>query len=454
MPHIVLMPRPGNTVESCVIVEWRATEGTEVKADDPICDVETDKAVFEVTAGADGILLKILYPSGEDVPVLTPIAVVGAAGEDPVAALSPYSQAPRAAQTAESDASAGKPPAAASSPEGTASRASGPAISPRARGTASQAALDPSGITGTGPEGRIIEADVLRAISARPALSAAAKAALASGAQSPRGDGSGLPLGSGIGGRLRLADLGARTQEFPGSYSDAPMKGMRKIISERMLESLSTTAQFTLSAAADASQLLDFRQRLKAGPERLGLRDVTINDLVLFALSRVLPDFPCMNAHKAGDSIRSFGRVHLGNAVDTERGLMVPVIRFADGLDLRGISREAKRLAAACREGRAKPEELSGSTFTVTNLGSLGVESFTPVLNAPEVAILGVCALKQEAESDGSGGIRLAPRLGLSLTINHQAVDGAPAARFLKALREAIACVDLLALESANPLGD
>jgi pyruvate dehydrogenase E2 component (dihydrolipoamide acetyltransferase) len=451
MPHIVLMPRPGNTVESCVIVEWRATEGTAVKADDPICDVETDKAVFEVTAGADGILLKILYPSGEDVPVLTPIAVVGAAGEDPVAALSSASRAPQAAPAA---ATAANPPAAASSPAGTASPERAAAISPRARGTASQAALDPSGIMGTGPEGRIIEADVLKAVSDRPALSAAAKAAVASGAQSPRGAGSGLPAGSGIGGRVRLADLGARTQEFPGAYADAPMKGMRKLISDRMLESLSGTAQFTLSAAADAGRLLDFRQRLKTGPERLGLRDVTINDLVLFALSRVLPDFPCMNAHKTGDSIRSFERVHLGNAVDTERGLMVPVIRFADGLDLGGISREAKRLAAACREGKAKPEELSGSTFTVTNLGSLGVESFTPVLNAPEVAILGVCALRQEAESDGSGGIRLAPRLGLSLTINHQAVDGAPAARFLKALREAIACVDLLALESANPPGD
>jgi pyruvate dehydrogenase E2 component (dihydrolipoamide acetyltransferase) len=186
---------------------------------------------------------------------------------------------------------------------------------------------------------------------------------------------------------------------------------------------------------------------MKSSPEDLGLAKVTINDMILFAVSRLLPLYPFMNAHKTEDSLISFRSVHLGLAVDTPKGLMVPVIRHADTLSLAQISREAKRLAQACQNGTILPDELSGSTFTVTNLGALGVESFTPVLNVPEVAILGVCgiSLKPVAVEQGGDGedIAFLPHVGLSLTINHQVVDGAPAARFLKALSDAIADFDL-----------
>jgi pyruvate dehydrogenase E2 component (dihydrolipoamide acetyltransferase) len=189
--------------------------------------------------------------------------------------------------------------------------------------------------------------------------------------------------------------------------------------------------------------MLELRSRMKASGEALGLSKVTINDLALFAVSRLLPLFPFMNAHKTGDTLRTFERVHLGVAVDTPRGLMVPVIRNADLLSLGRISSEAKRLAAACQEGGVKPDELSGSTFTVTNLGGLGVTGFTPVLNAPEVAILGVCGIELKPVAGKDGEVVFEPHIGFSLTINHEVVDGAPAARFLKALGGAIGDIDL-----------
>jgi pyruvate dehydrogenase E2 component (dihydrolipoamide acetyltransferase) len=228
-----------------------------------------------------------------------------------------------------------------------------------------------------------------------------------------------------------------------GEITETPIRGIRKLIAGRMFQSLAESAQFTLNSSAQATRLQEWRARFKASEGAYpGLAKITINDLVLFAVSRMLPRFPFMNALKTGDSLKTFERVHLGVAVDTPRGLMVPVIRNANLLTLPQISGEAKRLAAACQSGSAKAEELSGSTFTVTNLGSLGVTSFTPILNAPEVAILGVCGIEMKPSSV-EGGI-FEPHIGFSLTINHEVVDGAPAARFLKGLCEAVRDIDLL----------
>jgi pyruvate dehydrogenase E2 component (dihydrolipoamide acetyltransferase) len=265
--------------------------------------------------------------------------------------------------------------------------------------------------------------------------------------------------GSGLGGRVTAADMAgafpAAAAALPianlgeGAVTDTPIKGIRKLIADRMYQSLAESAQFTLSASAPVGRLQELRERMKAADENLGLNKITVNDLILYAVSRTLPQYPFMNAHKIGDTLRTFERVHLGMAVDTPRGLMVPVIRNASLLSLRQIAAEAKRLAAACQNGSANADELSGSTFTVTNLGSLGVNSFTPVLNAPEVGILGVCCIdlkpvETEDCDDDSCGIHFEPHIGFSLTINHQVVDGAPAARFLRALGEAAADIDLL----------
>jgi pyruvate dehydrogenase E2 component (dihydrolipoamide acetyltransferase) len=218
-----------------------------------------------------------------------------------------------------------------------------------------------------------------------------------------------------------------------------------------MLQSLHSQAQLTLNTSADARAMQAFRKKLKDSPEELGLGGITLNDFVLYAVSRTLPQHPELNALWAGDRILRYARVHLAFAVDTPRGLMVPVIRNADLLPLKALSTEAKRLAAACTEGGISPDELSGGTFTVSNLGGLGVENFTPILNAPQVGILGVGTIElkpvmttERAAGDAANNVRFVPHLGLSLTIDHQAVDGAPGARFLKDLCGALAGFDIL----------
>ena len=440
MAHILKMPRQGNTVESCIIVDWKVKEGDQVTAETAVCEVETDKAAFEVPAGAAGTVLAILAEQGADVPVLAPIAVIGAAGEDWNTAVAVTAPAPEVTVTAPSPA-----PEVAVTPVTVTPVTVAPAAviaSPRARNLADREAL-PLPAAGTGPGGRIIERDVISALESRPALTAAAKAA---------GAGMVPQQGTGLAGRVTAADLASPASHSP-EYTETPIKGIRKIISDRMFESLAESAQFTLNACAPVSRLQDIRFRMKASQYfgEPGLSKITVNDLILFAVSRVLPLFPFMNAHKMGDSVRTFERIHLGVAVDTPRGLMVPVIRNADLLSLAQISAEAKRLAAACQSGAAKPDEISGSTFTVTNLGSLGITNFTPILNAPEVAILGVCSIElkpvPQSKNDTAGRQLppdFEPHIGFSLTINHQVIDGAPAARFLKALCEAVADIDLL----------
>jgi len=514
----VLMPRQGQSVESCLILEWRKKEGEPVKAGEILCEVETDKAAFEVEAPEDGVLLKILRPRGAEVPVLEPIAFIGRAGEKiphGAAAAAPAAPAERTGPAAGASAEAARvsvpaapPPAAPVAPPASVSGHAAPAVraagtttgltaglapgskpgltaglaagadpgarpgtgkaSPRARRLAAARGLSLEGVSGTGPGGRIVEKDVLAVLEAREPLSPAAAAALAG---DPVGGLEAPARGSGPGGRVALADLvprktpaagpvpaagtsaatasgpgAAAAADFPGPVEEIPVRSVRKLIAERMLSSLMSHAQLTLHSGADARVLLGFRKRLKDSPQDSGLSGITLNDLVLYAVSRVLPLFPEMNAHWLGDRILRFRRVHLGFAVDTPRGLLVPVIRNADLLPLRRLSTEAKRLARACLEGRISPEELSGGTFTVTNLGALGIESFTPVLNSPQLGILGVSAVTPRPVFVGEGGegVEFVPTLGLSLTIDHQGVDGAPGARFLKELAETIARFDLI----------
>jgi pyruvate dehydrogenase E2 component (dihydrolipoamide acetyltransferase) len=213
-----------------------------------------------------------------------------------------------------------------------------------------------------------------------------------------------------------------------------------------MMLSHTSTAAFTLNASAPAVSLQKLRAKFKSSDPAFGLSRITINDLVLFAVSRILPLHPSLNALKlTGDTVlvRTYNTVHLGVAVATGRGLMVPVLRHAETLTLSEISREAKRLAESCRNGSVSPDELHGSTFTVTNLGSAGVESFTPVINVPETAILGVCAILPRPSETAPGQYEVIPRMGLSLTIDHAVVDGAPAAEFLKALCGALKDIDI-----------
>ncbi|MBW7883265.1 MAG: 2-oxo acid dehydrogenase subunit E2 [Caldilineaceae bacterium] len=458
----IIMPKQGNTVESCIIVAWKKAVGDPVAVDDVLCEIETDKATMEVVSPESGTLLAILHEAGEEVPVLENIAVVGAPGED----VSEWGAASEAASSAEAQpaatplAAAVAPPVQPSGAAGEAGAAGPVGISPRARGLAARRGIDASSLVGTGPQGRVIERDVQAAIVAQPKLTPVARAMVAEG-------GFRVPAqGSGPGGRITSRDLRVEAQQATaaapapapmpvpsqvldrqaataGEVEVIPVKGVRKIIAERMLQSLQTTAQLTLNSSADARALQAYRRRLKESPEALGLRGITINDLILFAVARTLPAFPALNALFSGEEIHHYRRVHLGVAVDTPKGLMVPVVRGADTMSLREISAEAKRLATACLDGKVMPDELTGGTFTVTNLGAFGVESFTPVLNPPQVAILGVCNIQPKAVEVG-GEIQFVPHIGLSLTINHQVVDGAPAARFLQALGQSVAQIDLM----------
>jgi pyruvate dehydrogenase E2 component (dihydrolipoamide acetyltransferase) len=221
------------------------------------------------------------------------------------------------------------------------------------------------------------------------------------------------------------------------------VRGVRKLIAERMMKSLGSTAQLTISRSFDATAIVSFREKAKARGEAYGVPAVTINDLIVFALARTLPKHPALNAHFLGDRIVQHGAVNLGIAVDTPRGLMVPVLRGVEAMSLAQISASIKPLAKACQDGNVNPDDLQGGTFTLTNLGALGVDHFTPVLNAPEVAILGVGGIwLKPVRADG--GVKHVDAITLSLTIDHQAVDGAPAARFLKDLCEAMENVEIL----------
>ena len=216
-------------------------------------------------------------------------------------------------------------------------------------------------------------------------------------------------------------------------YEDVKFSGIRRAITKSMTTSLSTMAQLTENTSFDATAVLAYRKALKAaGDEYAG---ITIGDIVLYAVSRTVINHPDLNANMLDDtSIRRFKHCNLGFAVDTPRGLMVPTIFGADTMSLLEISKAVKELAAQCREGNISPDKLSGASFTVSNLGNFGIESFTPVINPPQTGILGVCCTTDRVRKSADGGIELYPAMGLSLTFDHRAVDGTPASRFLQEL--------------------
>ena len=446
MATIVVMPQLGNSVESCIIVEWMIAEGDTVAVDQTLASIETDKSTMEVPSTAEGTALKLLWEEGDEVPVKDPLIIVGEPGED-ISGLVPGGDAAPAEAAAAPAEQAAAPEAAA--PAFATERATG-AVSPRARALAASNGLDASSIAeGSGPHGRVIERDVAAAIAAGPALTSAARAAGVSAAE-----------GTGIGGRVSVADAGrapeaapaaavaapAAAADFPGASTSAPLKGVRKVVAKRMMESLTSTAQLTLNTTANAAGILAMRKKVKNADESLGLNKITLNDLVCFAVSRTLLKYPVFNAHLEDGVLTEFEQVHLGFACDTPRGLLVPVIRSAQALGLKAFSDEAKRLAGGAIDGSLSPDFLSGGTFTVSNIGSFGIETFTPVINLPQTAILGVGAITPRPTVAADGSIGVEQRLNLSLTIDHQVIDGADGARFLRDLVAAIENIDVTVL--------
>ena len=446
MATIVVMPQLGNSVESCIIVEWMIAEGDTVSVDQTLASIETDKSTMEVPSTAEGTVLKLLWEEGDEVPVKDPLIIVGEPGED-ISGLVPGGDAAPAEADAPAEQAAAAPEAAA--PAFATERATG-AVSPRARALAASNGVDALAITeGSGPHGRVIERDVAAAIAAGPVLTSAARAAGVSATE-----------GTGIGGRVSVADAGrtaeaapaaavaapAAAADFPGASTSAPLKGVRKVVAKRMMESLTSTAQLTLNTTANAAGILAMRKKVKNADEALGLNKITLNDLVCFAVSRTLLKYPVFNAHLEDGVLTEFEQVHLGFACDTPRGLLVPVIRSAQALGLKAFSDEAKRLAGGAIDGTIAPDFLSGGTFTVSNIGSFGIETFTPVINLPQTAILGVGAITPRPTVAADGSIGVEQRLNLSLTIDHQVIDGADGARFLRDLVAAIENIDVTVL--------
>ena len=405
----ILMPRQGQSVESCIIIQWNVAEGDDVTEGDSLCEVETDKATFEVESTCSGTVLSILYDVDSDVEVLKPIAIIGSSDED----ISSLIQVkPETASEKNIDENKSSAPIISSSnntetvvnnTKHTTEKIfpSNVGASPRAKKTASEKNIDLSIIKGTGPLGRVIARDV-----------------------------------------ITFSENNSAKEIALGDFTEIPAKGVRKIISERMLASLQSSAQLTINSSANAQKVLDLRKLFK-NSDSAEFNNVSINDLILFIVTKTLTRHKEFNSHWENNSLKKYDDVHIGFAVDTPRGLMVPVLKNANKLSLPELSKEAKRLASSCVDGKINPDELIGATFTVTNLGSMGIESFTPVLNLPEVAILGICSIYPKPFYKDEE-VCFSPHMGLSLTFNHCATDGAPAARFLSDIKNSISSVDAI----------
>jgi pyruvate dehydrogenase E2 component (dihydrolipoamide acetyltransferase) len=452
----LFIPKLGQTVEEVTLVSWLVEDGAKVSHGQEVMEVETDKAIFPVEANGKGYIHIGPFKPGQVLPVLTVVAIIGKETDT-------FTQPGAPGVIAEEQSSA---PAENAAPE--AEKAAEPApidageqaktfASPRARKLAASKRVDLSQVAPTGWGGqRVAERDVLAYLSQAPRATPVAQRMAA---------GTGVDLrklsGTGPGGRIRKEDVeraiqpaetaapafGAVAQPSAGIAGQdtagqdirerIPLKGVRAIIADRMGASVHTTARVTLMMEIDATEFVAARERIKARvSEQWGFAP-GYNDLLAKIVAAALREHPYMNARLQGDAIEILSHVNLGMAVDTERGLLVPVVRDADQKTLRQFGAEFRQMVERARSGRALPDDLSGGTFTITNLGMYEVDAFTPVINLPELAILGVGRIAPKiVPYDGKPEIR--QMLTLSLVFDHRLVDGAPAARFLQYIKHII----------------
>ena len=412
MANGVMMPKQGITVESCILTEWKVKVGDTVKKGDVLFAYETDKSAFDQESEFDGVVLALLCEEGEEVPVLQNVCVIGDKGDD-ISSFTAGGAAPAPVAQAEVSAPVATPVAtSAPAVAGQAPKADGGRIfaSPRAKKLAEKMGVDLADAVATGPNGRIIEADV-RVASTKPKTEAKVEVK----AEAP---------------------VQASSADF-AAFKDEKMPNIRKVIARQMVASLSTMAQLTHTLSFDCTNVMAFRAYLKANAEKLNLPNITINDIIIYAVSRVIKSHKVLNAHLInGDTMRYFEHVNMGIATDTPRGLLVPVLMGADTMSLSEISANAKKLTKSAQGGSISPELLQGGSFTISNLGTMGIESFTPVINPPQTGILGVNSFETRIKLGKNGEIIPYTAMALSLTYDHRALDGAPASRFLKELKE------------------
>ena len=427
MSTVIIMPKQGQSVESCIITEWNKKKGDHVSKGETLFAYETDKAAFEEEAPVDGILLELFYEAGDEVPVLTNVCVIGTPGES---AESYYPEG-TTSKKEESREPVIKQELPATKAKELVPKTPDPvsgAISQRAKNLAAKEGILTKGLTGTGPNGRIIEQDVLSVIGGNPKTTPLAKKIAGQEQLQP------ASTGSGLGGSVTAKDLTPTIPVYSNDFEIKKLSNIRKMIAKAMLNSLQNSAQLTHHLGADARRILELRRKVKKANENGYPVNITLNDMVCFAVVKALRKFPQANGHFLGDSMKYFKKIHLGVAVDTDRGLMVPAIRNADDLSIQGLSNQMSDIAMSCRKGAVNPELLSpeAASFTVSNLGNYGVEMFTPVINLPQVGILGVNTIVPRPKDLGDGVYGFVPFIGLSLTYDHQALDGGEATRFLK----------------------
>jgi pyruvate dehydrogenase E2 component (dihydrolipoamide acetyltransferase) len=449
----VILPKLGQTMEEGTIVEWLKNEGEEVQRGDVLFTVESDKATLEAEAPARGYLRKILVPAGESVPVLTTVGIITRTLDEDISA---SSQGP--AETAVASESAGPAETAEVAPteqpkDAAPAREGRIFASPRARMRAQENEVELRLVEGTGPNGRIVERDIYAFLEEQPKATPMARKVAAELGVDLR-----TVSGTGAGGRIVRADVEMAVAPAPAAgpvatparapapvvalppaevASTEPLKGLRGIIAERMATSAQTTARVTLFTEVDATAFVEARTRLKAAvTEEWGFAP-GYNDLLGLMVARALHEYAYMNARLSGDEIQRLDHVNVGMAVDTERGLLVPVIRDADRLGLRAFGQQFRDMVGRARVGRSLPDDLSGGTFTITNLGMFDVDLFTPIINLPEAAILGVGRI-QAKPVVREGQVVVAQMMTLSLAFDHRLVDGAPAARFLQRIKQLV----------------
>jgi len=432
----VILPMLGETMDEGTIVKWLVEEGQSVEKGAPLYQVETDKAILDVEAPASGVLRKIFFAAGAKVPVLSVVGLIAAPEEDIGALL----VGKAAGVTGPSLVAGAMSIAELSTVTATPERVF---ASPRARKLAAEHKVDLTRVKGSGPGGRIVEADVRTYLEAQPtATPMAHKMAAEAGL-----DLAAVP-GAGAGRRITRADVEAalakETVQVPEPKPTAiplaeplPLTGLRGIIAERMSKSVHTTARVTLTTEADVTEFVKLRTLLKERLEPTLEFSISYNDLLVAVVTRALREHPYMNVRLTNEGIQSMSHINIGVAVDTERGLLVPVIRDTDQKGIAEIARIFRELATRAKAGKSTPDDLTGGTFTITNLGMFDIDAFTPIINLPECAILGVGRIREQP-AVYAGQVCVRPMMILSLTFDHRLVDGAPAARFLQRIKQLI----------------
>jgi pyruvate dehydrogenase E2 component (dihydrolipoamide acetyltransferase) len=415
MAEIIDMPKLSDTMSVGTLVKWNVKEGQSVAFGDILGEVETDKATMELSCTVPGTILKIYAPAGSQLPVGAPICAIGKKGEA-APAPGPAPPAPKAAAPAipESTGIPCLPPApAASAAPATQSDGSRAKVSPYAKRMAEKAAINAGALAGSGPGGRVVARDVAAAASA-PATTA--PTGPLNVAVAPPADGKGIQ-----------------------PDADVPVGGMRQTIARRLLESKITVPHFYLEVEVDAAPLMAMRESLNKRLAEAGGAEavkLSVNDFILKASAEALRRVPAVNASWAGTSIRQHSAVHLSFGVALEDGLVTPVIRDAHAKTLKDIAVEAKSLIGKARSKKLSPAEMSGSTFTVTNLGMFGVTGFFGIINVPNAAILSVGATIKKPVVDAHDRLVVGHRMVIGLSGDHRVVDGANGAQFLQALKQ------------------